>query len=589
MTMKSNNSKKEAAGGHQRRLSSLKGVMTPTRTVSCGRQQRRRSSLFHHYSYSSWTLLVVVVLWCVLLQKNDVLVAANQNTLAATATTCVPHSLMVPNNNNKAAVVQKQRHRRQLIIAHRGASYHLPEHTLPAYRLALELGADYIEPDLVASSDGVLMALHTLDLNITTDVEAVFGSTRPPWFSPTANRSGYWTFNFTADEMQTLRVQQRLPAARTTALDGQWRIPRLEEILQVLSVWNQKDLPQTMSVPTNVTASPTSNTTTVGPERKPTPLELAQAGIYVEFKEPVWLQQEAGLDTVQLLYQHFETYRHLWKDLIEVCYSSVRYDQYVLPKLVVQSFDATALQSFYQQWPLHYSNQIPEDGNNNNNAAATLPSAPRPPSVLLVNKRDCTAEEFWHRVGTTWRPFVDGVGCDKTCLLASDDVKDRALELNLALHPWTERPEQVYVTSQFDSALQETLYLFCQVGVHGIFTESVSIAVMAAQLGCSNFDQEEKDGPERREPTAAPNGNNKDDEEEKHGSSVLCYESEQEASFYTGLASFIMGIFVASFVSVWLHRKRRRGRQRYRVGASVVPTAEEMDGAVPTDVELELT
>ena len=61
-----------------------------------------------------------------------------------------------------------------LVIGHRGASYHVPEHTLASYRLALELGADYIEPDLVPTKDNVLIAVHTLDLNITTDVEQKF-------------------------------------------------------------------------------------------------------------------------------------------------------------------------------------------------------------------------------------------------------------------------------------------------------------------------------------------------------------------------------------------------------------------------------
>ncbi|KAL7527393.1 hypothetical protein ACHAXR_001935, partial [Thalassiosira sp. AJA248-18] len=57
-----------------------------------------------------------------------------------------------------------------LVLGHRGASFHIPEHTLPAYRLAFELGADYIEPDLVPCKDGTLIALHSVDLNVTTNV-----------------------------------------------------------------------------------------------------------------------------------------------------------------------------------------------------------------------------------------------------------------------------------------------------------------------------------------------------------------------------------------------------------------------------------
>ena len=63
----------------------------------------------------------------------------------------------------------------KVIIAHRGASYHLPEHTLAAYQLALELGADYIEPDVVGTKDGHLIAIHSMDLNITTNVSDIGG------------------------------------------------------------------------------------------------------------------------------------------------------------------------------------------------------------------------------------------------------------------------------------------------------------------------------------------------------------------------------------------------------------------------------
>mmetsp|Transcript_12149 Transcript_12149/g.26589 ORF Transcript_12149/g.26589 Transcript_12149/m.26589 type:complete len:178 (-) Transcript_12149:1735-2268(-) len=85
------------------------------------------------------------------------------------------HSHMLPSfwsgRENKENIQMLQR---PLVIGHRGSSYNLPEHTLASYRLALELGADYIEPDLVPTSDGVLVACHSIDLNITTNVAEVF-------------------------------------------------------------------------------------------------------------------------------------------------------------------------------------------------------------------------------------------------------------------------------------------------------------------------------------------------------------------------------------------------------------------------------
>ena len=124
---------------------------------------------------------------------------------------------------------------RPLVIAHRGASGYLPEHTLEAYALAIAQGADFIEPDLVATADGVLIARHENELSGTTDVaaHARFASRR------TAKRidgrwiEGWFSEDFTLDEIRQLRARERLPALRTAsaAHDGRYRIPTLAEIL----------------------------------------------------------------------------------------------------------------------------------------------------------------------------------------------------------------------------------------------------------------------------------------------------------------------------------------------------------------------
>ena len=172
--------------------------------------------------YSRWMLLHIPLTVLVLIWTMDATSVEAQSTAV-----CHKHSLIVPTS-------AKHRSSNTLTIAHRGASYHLPEHTLAAYRLALELGADFIEPDLVVTSDAVLIALHTIDLNVTTDVVAKFGATHEPWYSPSAQRKGYWTFNFTWDEISQLTVQQRLPASRTTLYDGMFGVASLEQILDIL-------------------------------------------------------------------------------------------------------------------------------------------------------------------------------------------------------------------------------------------------------------------------------------------------------------------------------------------------------------------
>ena len=117
------------------------------------------------------------------------------------------------------------------MIGHRGASGLRPEHTLESYQLAIEQGADFIEPDLVLTSDGEMVARHEPILDDTTDVATKFGAERKRTRSldgvPT---TAYWASDFTLAEIKTLRaVQSR--AGRSKAYDGQFTIPTLAEVI----------------------------------------------------------------------------------------------------------------------------------------------------------------------------------------------------------------------------------------------------------------------------------------------------------------------------------------------------------------------
>ena len=121
------------------------------------------------------------------------------------------------------------------IIAHRGASALRPEHTLAAYQLAIEHGADAIEPDLVMSKDGVLIARHENEISDTTDV-----ATRREFAARKARKQidgqwleGWFSEDFTLAELKTLRVRERIPQARSTAFDGQFEIATFDEIIQL--------------------------------------------------------------------------------------------------------------------------------------------------------------------------------------------------------------------------------------------------------------------------------------------------------------------------------------------------------------------
>jgi glycerophosphoryl diester phosphodiesterase len=120
-----------------------------------------------------------------------------------------------------------------VVIAHRGASAHRPEHTLAAYELAIELGADFIEPDVVATRDGVLVARHDTEISGTTDVAArpEFAGRRTAKEVDGKLLEGWFTEDFTLAELRTLRARERLPELRGTAHDGRFGIPTLEEVV----------------------------------------------------------------------------------------------------------------------------------------------------------------------------------------------------------------------------------------------------------------------------------------------------------------------------------------------------------------------
>ena len=125
-----------------------------------------------------------------------------------------------------------------LVIGHRGASAYLPEHTLEAYRLAIQLGADVIEPDMVPTKDGHLIARHENELSGTTDV-----STRPEFADRRTTKiidgqaaTGWFSEDFTLAEIKTLFAKERIPEIRpgNTAYDGLYRVPTIEEVVALV-------------------------------------------------------------------------------------------------------------------------------------------------------------------------------------------------------------------------------------------------------------------------------------------------------------------------------------------------------------------
>lgn len=119
-----------------------------------------------------------------------------------------------------------------LVIAHRGASGHRPEHTLSSYNLAIDQGADFIEPDLVVSKDGVLIARHENNIADTTDVAQKFPDRKTTKTIDGNNITGYFTEDFTLAELKTLRAKERLPF-RSHSHDGKDEILTFAEVLDL--------------------------------------------------------------------------------------------------------------------------------------------------------------------------------------------------------------------------------------------------------------------------------------------------------------------------------------------------------------------
>ena len=166
---------------------------------------------------------------------------------------------------------------RPFVIAHRGASGYLPEHTLAGYFVAIQQGADYVEPDLVITRDGALVVRHENEIGGTTNVAAhpEFASRRTTKTIDGQTITGWFTEDFTLAELKTLRARERLPELRrgNTRYDGVFQIPTFDEVLELVAAADAQRAAQARA---NGSAP------------------LARIGIYPETKHPSHFAQ-AGL------------------------------------------------------------------------------------------------------------------------------------------------------------------------------------------------------------------------------------------------------------------------------------------------------
>jgi glycerophosphoryl diester phosphodiesterase len=192
-----------------------------------------------------------------------------------------------------------------LIIGHRGASGHRPEHTIESYTLAIAMGADYIEPDLVSTKDGALVARHENEIGGTTDVADKFPGRKTTKTIDGQSITGWFTEDFTLAEIKTLRAKERL-SFRSHERDGLYPVPTFDEVIALADAKSQ-ETGRTIGVYPE-TKHPTYFRS-IGLPLEPALLETlgrhgkrdASAAVFIQSFEPANLQLLRPLTTLRLV------------------------------------------------------------------------------------------------------------------------------------------------------------------------------------------------------------------------------------------------------------------------------------------------
>jgi glycerophosphoryl diester phosphodiesterase len=334
-----------------------------------------------------------------------------------------------------------------IVIGHRGASGYLPEHTLAAYYVAIQQGADFIEPDLVITKDGVLVARHENEIGGTTDVaqRPEFASRRTTKTIDGVAIAGWFTEDFTLAELKTLRAKERIPATRpaNTRFDGMFEVPTFEEVLALVTSVNEN-----------------RRKLADGKERRSVKL----LGIYPETKHPTYFQQ-LGLALEEPLVKLLNRYG----------YNSPR------DPVFIQSFETANLQKLAKMTKL--------------SLVQLLDAAGKPYDFVVANDPRTYADLAKPAGLQQIAKYAQGIGANKNLIIPRVQnflgnpttlVRD-AHELGLIVHGWTFRGENTFLPMEFRSSsdpialgdLAGEIKKFLEVGMDGFFTDHPDIGVRA--------------------------------------------------------------------------------------------------------------
>lgn len=347
-----------------------------------------------------------------------------------------------------------------LVIGHRGGgSGYLPEHTLEAYALGIELGADYVEPDLVATKDGHLIARHEPNLINTTNVKDLpqFAARRRTVMLDGVPETGFFASDFTLAEIKQLRAVQPLPE-RGTQFDGQFEIPTLAEVIEFVKRKSQE--------------------------------KGKRIGIYPETKHPTY-HRGIGLPL---------------EDRLLRVLTQAGWNHKGAP-VFIQSFETANLRYLRTRTELPLVQLVDAD---DIDAAGNLVFNPpyHKPYDWVVSGRGGTFGDLLTPAGLAevatyadgigpWKPYIRSSKCtlvngactdvngdgkvndaDRT-LLPPTDLVQRAHALGLLVHPYTFRSEQRRLASDYAGNPAAEYLMFYELGVDGVFSDFADDAVAA--------------------------------------------------------------------------------------------------------------
>ena len=313
-----------------------------------------------------------------------------------------------------------------LIIGHRGACGYRPEHTLASYELAIEMGADFIEPDLVMTKDRHLIARHENDITDTTDASAKFPDRRTTKIVDGKRLTGWFAEDFTLAEIKSLRARERL-ATRDHSFDGKFQIPTFEEILD-LAARRSADLGR-------------------------------RIGVYPETKHPTY-HRSIGLPLEGALVDALAARGWTGADA----------------PVIAQSFEPSSLREL-RRLGLRAR------------AILLIDEAPARPYDFVAAGDPRTFGDLVSPENLRWiREFADGIGPHKRLivpegpdgrLLPPTALVQDAHQAGLFVHPFTFRSDPPFLAAEYGGDPAREYAQFFALGVDGVFSDFADAAVRA--------------------------------------------------------------------------------------------------------------